>query len=173
MASRTAVIAWYNVCNFLLLSHFTLITIFIIYIYVFRGSGEDGQLGIGNNEEKEWVCTIKALKYSEKVSSIVAGSRNSLAICEDGKVCSFFTLSLSIIPFYCFFMCDFGYVGVLNKQLFTWGWNQRGTLGHPPETKTENIPSQVKALSNVKIVQVILQSQLSILFVQKNLSLLV
>ena len=122
MASRTAVIAWYNVCNFLLLSHFTLITIFIIYIYVFRGSGEDGQLGIGNNEEKEWVCTIKALKYSEKVSSIVAGSRNSLAICEDGK-------------------------------LFTWGWNQRGTLGHPPETKTENIPSQVKALSNVKIVQ--------------------
>ncbi|XP_060191431.1 ultraviolet-B receptor UVR8-like [Lycium barbarum] len=95
MASRTAVIAW--------------------------GSGEDGQLGIGNNEEKEWVCTIKALK-SEKVSSVVAGSRNSLAICEDGK-------------------------------LFTWGWNQRGTLGHPPETKTENIPSQVKALANVKIVQ--------------------
>ena len=40
-------------------------------------------------------------------------------------------------------------------QLFTWGWNQRGTLGHPPETKTENIPSQVKALANVKIVQVI------------------
>ncbi|CAN4080000.1 unnamed protein product [Withania somnifera] len=95
MASRTAVIAW--------------------------GSGEDGQLGIGNNEEKEWVCTIEALK-SENVSSVVAGSRNSLAICEDGK-------------------------------LFTWGWNQRGTLGHPPETKTENIPSQVKALANVKIVQ--------------------
>ncbi|CAF1931462.1 unnamed protein product [Brassica oleracea var. botrytis] len=22
--------------------------------------------------------------------------------------------------------------------LFTWGWNQRGTLGHPPETKTES-----------------------------------
>lgn len=39
--------------------------------------------------------------------------------------------------------------------MFTWGWNQRGTLGHPPETKTENIPSQVKALANVKIVQVI------------------
>ncbi|KAK4368002.1 hypothetical protein RND71_011794 [Anisodus tanguticus] len=95
MASRTAVIAW--------------------------GSGEDGQLGIGNNEERECVCTIKALK-NEKVSSVVAGSRNSLAICEDGK-------------------------------LFTWGWNQRGTLGHPPETKTENIPSQVKALANVKIVQ--------------------
>lgn len=95
MASRNAVIAW--------------------------GSGEDGQLGIGNNEEKEWVCSIKALE-SEKVSSVVAGSRNSLAICEDGR-------------------------------LFTWGWNQRGTLGHPPETKTENIPSQVKALANVKIVQ--------------------
>lgn len=43
----------------------------------------------------------------------------------------------------------------LGNQLFTWGWNQRGTLGHPPETKTENIPSQVKALANVKIVQVI------------------
>nr|VDD36596.1 unnamed protein product [Brassica oleracea] len=24
-----------------------------------------------------------------------------------------------------------------NTALFTWGWNQRGTLGHPPETKTE------------------------------------
>ncbi|KAL2531582.1 Regulator of chromosome condensation (RCC1) family protein [Abeliophyllum distichum] len=86
-----------------------------------QGSGEDGQLGIGNNEEKEWVCTIASF-LSNKVSSVVAGSRNSLAICEDGK-------------------------------LFTWGWNQRGTLGHPPETKTENIPSQVKALANVKIVQ--------------------
>ncbi|KAG8384068.1 hypothetical protein BUALT_Bualt04G0079600 [Buddleja alternifolia] len=95
MASKPAVIAW--------------------------GSGEDGQLGIGNNEEKEWVCTITALR-NQNVSSVVAGSRNSLAICEDGK-------------------------------LFTWGWNQRGTLGHPPETKTENIPSQVKALATVKIVQ--------------------
>ncbi|PNY09118.1 E3 ubiquitin-protein ligase herc2-like protein [Trifolium pratense] len=37
--------------------------------------------------------------------------------------------------------------------MFTWGWNQRGTLGHPAETKTENIPSQVKALSHVHIVQ--------------------
>lgn len=73
-----------------------------------------------------------------EVSSVVAGSRNSLAICDDGK-------------------------------LFTWGWNQRGTLGHPPETKTENVPSLVKAnqrgtltenvpslvkaLADVKIVQ--------------------
>ncbi|CAN6571785.1 unnamed protein product [Malus baccata var. baccata] len=95
-----------------------------------QGSGEDGQLGIGNNEEKEWVCAVKALE-SQTVRSVVAGSRNSLAICDDGK-------------------------------LFTWGWNQRGTLGHPPEiksenipsqSKTENIPSQVKALANVKIVQ--------------------
>ncbi|WZZ88738.1 hypothetical protein YC2023_117317 [Brassica napus] len=23
-------------------------------------------------------------------------------------------------------------------ELFTWGWNQRGTLGHPPEAKTES-----------------------------------
>ncbi|MCH81837.1 regulator of chromosome condensation family protein, partial [Trifolium medium] len=86
-----------------------------------RGSGEDGQLGIGTNEDKEWVCTVKALP-SQRVRSVVAGSRNSLAICHDGK-------------------------------LFTWGWNQRGTLGHPAETKTENIPSQVKALSHVHIVQ--------------------
>ncbi|XP_010265209.1 PREDICTED: ultraviolet-B receptor UVR8-like isoform X2 [Nelumbo nucifera] len=85
------------------------------------GSGEDGQLGIRKDEEKDWVCTVDALK-TENVCSVVAGSRNSLAICKDGK-------------------------------LFTWGWNQRGTLGHPPETKTENIPSQVKALANVKIVQ--------------------
>ncbi|KAL6520094.1 hypothetical protein OROHE_017237 [Orobanche hederae] len=95
MASKAAVIAW--------------------------GSGEDGQLGIGTNEEKEFVCTITPLR-SRSVYSVVAGSRNSLAICEDGK-------------------------------LFTWGWNQRGTLGHQPETKTENVPSQVKAIANVKIVQ--------------------
>lgn len=95
MASKTAVIAW--------------------------GSGEDGQLGIGNIEEKEWVCSIDPLS-SEKVCSVVAGSRNSLAICEDGK-------------------------------LFTWGWNQRGTLGHPSESKSESVPSQVMALANVKIVQ--------------------
>ncbi|KAG7033257.1 Ultraviolet-B receptor UVR8, partial [Cucurbita argyrosperma subsp. argyrosperma] len=95
MAANTAIVAW--------------------------GSGEDGQLGLGNDQEREWVCAIKALG-SQKVCSVVAGSRNSLAICEDGK-------------------------------LFTWGWNQRGTLGHPAETKAENIPSQVKALANVKIVQ--------------------
>ncbi|KAL2896457.1 Ultraviolet-B receptor UVR8 [Bienertia sinuspersici] len=85
------------------------------------GAGEDGQLGIGNIEEREWICQVKALQdYS--VSSVVGGSRNSLALCDDGK-------------------------------LFTWGWNQRGTLGKPPETKTETVPSQVKALGNVKIVQ--------------------
>eukprot|EP00262_Sarcandra_glabra_P007589 TRINITY_DN20487_c0_g1_i1.p1 TRINITY_DN20487_c0_g1~~TRINITY_DN20487_c0_g1_i1.p1 ORF type:complete len:397 (+),score=64.11 TRINITY_DN20487_c0_g1_i1:104-1294(+) len=85
------------------------------------GSGEDGQLGIGNSEEKDWVCSLKAL-HNEHVSALVAGSRNSLAICDNGK-------------------------------LYTWGWNQRGTLGHAPETKTESIPSQVKSLANVNIVQ--------------------
>ncbi|ERM96814.1 hypothetical protein AMTRI_Chr04g184050 [Amborella trichopoda] len=85
------------------------------------GSGEDGQLGTGNSEEKEWVCSVKTLE-GENVVVVVAGSRNSLAICDDGR-------------------------------LFTWGWNQRGTLGHPPETKTESIPNQVKSLSHVKIVQ--------------------
>ncbi|GAB4832256.1 hypothetical protein Ancab_006271 [Ancistrocladus abbreviatus] len=41
----------------------------------------------------------------------------------------------------------------LAKQLFTWGWNQRGTLGHPLATKTENVPSRVKEMANVNIVQ--------------------
>ncbi|KAI3794199.1 hypothetical protein L1987_36828 [Smallanthus sonchifolius] len=85
------------------------------------GSGEDGQLGLGDNEEKEWVSSVTSLS-SVTVRSVVAGSRNSLAVCDDGK-------------------------------LFMWGWNQRGTLGHTPESKTENVPSQVKALDNVKIVQ--------------------
>ncbi|KAL6136741.1 hypothetical protein ACLB2K_062036 [Fragaria x ananassa] len=78
-----------------------------------QGSGEDGQLGIGCNDDKDLVCVVTALE-SQTVRSVVAGSRNSLAICDDGK---------------------------------------RGTLGHPPESKTENVPSQVEALSNVKIVQ--------------------
>lgn len=80
-------------------------------------------MGIGNkfNEDREWVCAVKDLE-PHNVRSVVAGSRNSLAICQDGK-------------------------------LFTWGWNQRGTLGHPPETKTESNPTQVEALGNVKIVQ--------------------
>ncbi|EFJ13051.1 hypothetical protein SELMODRAFT_182077 [Selaginella moellendorffii] len=95
MASRTCVLAW--------------------------GAGEDGQLGLGNLQDKDSVCVVDALR-DHNVVSVVAGSRNSLAICEDGR-------------------------------LFTWGWNQRGTLGHPPETKTESTPSQVKALANVKIVQ--------------------
>ncbi|CAN1241123.1 Ultraviolet-B receptor UVR8 [Linum perenne] len=94
-ATRTSVIAW--------------------------GAGEDGQLGLGDNEDREWVSVVKALE-PYRVRSVVAGSRNSLAICDDGK-------------------------------LFTWGWNQRGTLGRQPETKIENVPSQVKALADVNIVQ--------------------
>ena len=39
--------------------------------------------------------------------------------------------------------------------MYVWGWNQRGTLGHPPETasSSESRPSQVKALAGVKVVQ--------------------
>ncbi|MQM07717.1 hypothetical protein Taro_040559 [Colocasia esculenta] len=85
------------------------------------GSGEDGQLGMGDWEEKDWVYSIRSLE-SKNVVAVVAGSRNSLAICDSGN-------------------------------LYTWGWNQRGTLGHPPETKTENVPSLVKALANVNIIQ--------------------
>lgn len=61
-----------------------------------RGSGEDGQLGIGTNEDKEWVCSVKALP-SQHVRSVVAGSRNSLAILNDGKVsvcvCTFHSIT--------------------------------------------------------------------------------
>ncbi|KAG0450342.1 hypothetical protein HPP92_020990 [Vanilla planifolia] len=85
------------------------------------GSGEDGQLGMGDSQEEEWVCSVKALE-SQSITAVVAGSRNSLAICEDGR-------------------------------LSTWGWNQRGTLGHPPESKTESAPSLVKALAEVNVVQ--------------------
>lgn len=85
------------------------------------GAGEDGQLGLGDLEDRAWACQVDALK-NERLVSVVAGSRNSLAICDDGR-------------------------------LFTWGWNQRGTLGHAPGSKTECLPSQVKALENVKIVQ--------------------
>ncbi|CAN6465749.1 unnamed protein product [Victoria cruziana] len=90
------------------------------------GSGEDGQLGIGNSEEKDWVCSVTALE-GQGVCGVVAGSRNSLAICADGG-------------------------------LFTWGWNQRGTLGHDSdaqsaESKTKDTPIQVKALGHARIVQ--------------------
>ncbi|OAY65797.1 Ultraviolet-B receptor UVR8 [Ananas comosus] len=87
------------------------------------GSGEDGQLGMGDWEEKDWVRPIKTLE-PYNVTAVVAGSRNSLAICDNG-------------------------------HLFTWGWNQRGTLGHPPESKAECVPSLVRSLadSSVKIVQ--------------------
>ena len=59
------------------------------------GSGEDGQLGIGNNEEKEWVCAVKSLA-AHNVVSVVAGSRNSLAICDDGKVSPLLLTSTSL-----------------------------------------------------------------------------
>ncbi|XP_078433388.1 ultraviolet-B receptor UVR8-like [Wolffia australiana] len=85
------------------------------------GSGEDGQLGMGSWEEKDWVYSVKSLE-TKNIVSVVAGSRNSLAIRENGN-------------------------------LFTWGWNQRGTLGHPPDKKTESVPSLVEALSDVRIVQ--------------------
>lgn len=71
---------------------------------VIRGSGEDGQLGLGDNEEKEWVSVIKALE-NEQVRSVVAGSRNSLAICRDGKV-SLFIFYFFFSDFLIDFICD-------------------------------------------------------------------
>lgn len=60
-----------------------------------RGSGEDGQLGMGDWEEKDWVYSIRSLE-SKNVVAVVAGSRNSLAICENGNVCRY----ASIFPFF-------------------------------------------------------------------------
>ena len=54
-------------------------------MFVYRGSGEDGQLGLGTYEEKEWACVVEALDPFA-VRSVVGGSRNSLAICDDGTV---------------------------------------------------------------------------------------
>ncbi|GJN03583.1 hypothetical protein PR202_ga21045 [Eleusine coracana subsp. coracana] len=113
-----------------------------------RGSGEDGQLGMGDSEEKDWAHPVDALE-PHAVTAVVAGSRNSLAICQDGRVrppspprfLAFLLLRTSVVT------------GFLVAQLFTWGWNQRGTLGHPPETKTESCPGPVDALAGVRIVQ--------------------
>lgn len=54
-------------------------------IFWHRGSGEDGQLGLGTDEEKELASVVDALEPFN-VRSVVGGSRNSLAICDDGKV---------------------------------------------------------------------------------------
>ncbi|KAL2610465.1 hypothetical protein R1flu_029038 [Riccia fluitans] len=85
------------------------------------GAGEDGQLGLGNSEDRHRVSVVEALS-SVTIVGVVAGSRNSVAFSDEG-------------------------------ELHTWGWNQRATLGHPPQTKTECTPSQVKALKGVRIVQ--------------------
>lgn len=71
---------------------------------MFRGSGEDGQLGLGNNEERERVCTITSL-LSNEVSSVVAGSRNSLAICADGKVSPKVFTQLTVLFFFPIVLC--------------------------------------------------------------------
>jgi len=137
-----------------------------------RGSGEDGQLGMGGNEEKDWAHCVEALgPYA--VTAVVAGSRNSLAICDDGRVrplplprplpaaCCSCLLFISWRASVSDPVALLGLVGVpCRAQLFTWGWNQRGTLGHPPETKTESSPGPVDALAGVKIVQVRLSSAL-------------
>ncbi|GAB2221120.1 hypothetical protein Droror1_Dr00012289 [Drosera rotundifolia] len=40
---------------------------------------------LGNNEEQEWVSHVHSLQNFE-VSSVVAGSRNSLALCDQEKL---------------------------------------------------------------------------------------
>lgn len=55
----------------------------------------------------------------------------------------YMTLAVSLIITYLIIIKHDLLLSVL-MQLFTWGWNQRGTLGHAPGSKTECMPSQVK-----------------------------
>ncbi|XP_075475333.1 ultraviolet-B receptor UVR8-like [Primulina tabacum] len=107
MASKTVVIAW--------------------------GSGEDGQMGIGNSEEKEWVCAISALG-SSNVCSVVAGSRNSLAICDDGKVAAGGTHSV-----------------IFTREGDVWTWGQPWP---PGDIKQISTPVRVQGLDSVRLIAV-------------------
>ncbi|KAL6135401.1 hypothetical protein ACLB2K_067629 [Fragaria x ananassa] len=85
-----------------------------------QGSGEDGQLGIGCNDDKDLVCVVTALE-SQTVRSVVAGSRNSLAICDDGKA--------AIGGWHCLAVDDQG-------RAYAWGGNEYGQCGEEPERDT-------------------------------------
>ncbi|KAJ8428253.1 hypothetical protein Cgig2_011933 [Carnegiea gigantea] len=102
MRTETAVIAWS-------LSHTQI------------SSREDGQLGLGNDEDREWVCEVKALK-SYSVSSVVAGSRNFLAICDDGMAANG--------GWHCLAVDDQGHA-------CAWGGNEYGQCGVEPERKDD------------------------------------
>lgn len=57
--------------------------------FCFRGAGEDGQLGKGlmaKEDPNESLPTPIAALNKLSVCAVVAGSRNSLAICENGDV---------------------------------------------------------------------------------------
>eukprot|EP00850_Spirogloea_muscicola_P015095 SM000113S24051 [mRNA] locus=s113:160578:164364:- [translate_table: standard] len=98
------------------------------------GAGEDGQLGLGDRGDAASPRPVSALDAVDVVG-LAAGSRNSLAISSDGRAGSSEASAL--------------------WQVFVWGWNQRGTLGHPPDTAAavESTPSQVQSLAEVCIVQ--------------------
>jgi len=91
------------------------------------GVNEDGQLGHDHNEDIIIPTIVKGLKdYKLRdpepmVAPLIASSRNTLAICEDG-------------------------------ELYTWGWNARGTLGHGHK-ESEFRPRKVASLAGVKIMQ--------------------
>lgn len=72
-----------------------------------RGSGEDGQLGMEDWEGRDSACVIKSESFKD-VSAVVAGSRNSLAICHDGTVSN--EICFSIHPFFCLY--DFFFKGL-------------------------------------------------------------
>jgi alpha-tubulin suppressor-like RCC1 family protein len=79
-------------------------------------------LGQGTLEDEHWPTQIAALNCLE-LNQLVAGSRNSLGINEQGRV-------------------------------YTWGWNQRGTLGFAGENKAESEPQELTGLAGKNIVQV-------------------
>ncbi|KAJ8760200.1 hypothetical protein K2173_011056 [Erythroxylum novogranatense] len=87
------------------------------------GSGEDGQLGIGKKDEKERVCVVETLE-PYKVHSVVAGSQNSLAICEDRKA--------AIGGWHCLAVDDEG-------RAYAWGicGNEYGQCVEEPERKDD------------------------------------
>ncbi|WOL20075.1 ultraviolet-B receptor UVR8 [Canna indica] len=76
------------------------------------GSGEDGQLGMGVWEGKDWVHSIKSLE-TKNVVAVVAGSRNSLAICGNGQA--------AIGGWHCLAVDDQG-------RAYAWGMKEKAAI---------------------------------------------
>lgn len=95
-----------------------------LFDFLSRGSGEDGQLGLGTDEDKELACVVEALEPFT-IRSVVGGSRNSLAICDDGKV----TYRIHFLIPCCFFFGGFCFqfnkvqcFGLICDLILSWLW---------------------------------------------------